>query len=101
MNNQFPVYFELMKPLQPQVCTHYIIRSPVLHLPDIRHSFSEQSIRYCLIKCLNAEKSRVAIIHSTSFYNFKTIIENEMICIYSAVYTTDDCYVCGRLTKIN
>ena len=101
MNNQFPVYFELMKPLQPQVCTHYDIRSLVFHLPDIRHSFSEQSIRYCLIKCLNAEKSRVATIHSTSFYNFKMIIENGMISTYSAGCTIDDGYVCSRLTKIN
>ena len=46
-----------MKPPLPQVCTHYDIRSPVFHLPDIRNSFAEQSIRYCLIKCLNAEES--------------------------------------------
>ena len=49
MNNQLLIYFELMKPPQPQVCTYYDIRSPVFHLPDIRHSFAEQSIRYCLL----------------------------------------------------
>ena len=86
MNNQLPVYFELMKPPLPQVYTHYIIRSPVFHLSSIRHFFSEQSIRYCLIKCLNAEKSRVAIVHNTSFYNFKMSIKNEMISTYSAVF---------------
>ena len=44
INNQLPIYFELMKPPLPQVCTHYDIRSPVFHLPEIRHSFAEQSI---------------------------------------------------------
>ena len=97
MNNQLPIYFELMKPPQPQVCTYYDIRSPVFHLPDIRHSFAEQSIRYCLIKRLNAEKSRMDIVHNTSFYNFKMNIKNEMISTYSAVCTIDDCYVCSRL----
>ena len=83
--NQLPIYFELMKPPQPQVCTYYDIRSPVFYLPDIRHSFAEQSIRYCLIKRLNAEKSRMDIVHNTSFYNFKMNIKNEMISTYSAV----------------
>ena len=87
-----------MKPPLPQVCTHYDIRSPVFHLPDIRHSFAEQSIRYCLIKRLNAEKSRMDIVHITSFYNLKKInIKNEMISASSAVCTIDDCYVCDRL----
>ena len=30
------------------VWTLHDIRSPVFYLPDIRHSFAEQSIRYCL-----------------------------------------------------
>ena len=47
-----------MKPPLLQVCTNYDIHNPVFHLPDIRHSFAEQSITYCLIKRLNAEKSR-------------------------------------------
>ena len=76
MNNQLPTYFELMKQLLSQGCTHYDICSPVFHLPNIRHSFAEQSIRYCLIKRLNAEKSRFAIAHNyTSFCNFKMSIQ--------------------------
>ena len=90
-----------MKPPLPQVCTHYDIRSPVFHLLDIGHSFAEQSIRYCLIERLNAEKSRVDIIHNTSLYNFKMSIKNEMINTYNAVCTFDVCYVCGRLNEIN
>ena len=101
MNNQLPIYLELMKPPLPQICTHYDIRSPVFHLPDIRNSFAEQSIRYFLIKRLKAKKSRMDIVHKTSLYNFKMSIENEMISTYSAVCTIDDCYVCGRSNEIN
>ena len=78
-----------MKPPLPQVCTHYDIRSPVFHLPDVKHSFAKQSI--------NAEKSRMDIVHNTSFYNFKINIKHEMISTYSEACIIDDCYVCGRL----
>ena len=43
-----------MKPVLPQICPRYKIRNSVFHLPDILHSFAEQSICYCLIKQLNA-----------------------------------------------
>ena len=47
-----------MKPVLPIICTRYEVRNPMFHLPDIRHSFGEQSILvgYCLIKQLNAEE---------------------------------------------
>ena len=48
MTNQLPVYFAIMKPVLPQVCTRYEIRNPVYHLPDIRHAFAQQSLKYCL-----------------------------------------------------
>ena len=38
-----------MKPVLPQICSRYVVQNQVFHLPDIRHSFAEQSIRYCLI----------------------------------------------------
>ena len=41
-----------MKPTLPQVCTRYEIRNPVYYLPNVRHTFAEQSLRYCLIKHL-------------------------------------------------
>ena len=75
MNSQLAIYFKLIKPPLPQVCTHYDIRRPVFHLPDIRHSFAEQSIRYCLIKRFNPKKSRMDIIHNTSLFNFKMNIK--------------------------
>ena len=62
-----------MKPPLPHVCTHYDIRSPVFHLPVIRHSVAEQSIRYWLIKRLIADI--VDIVYNTSFFNFKMRIK--------------------------
>ena len=50
MTNQLPVYFAIMKPVLPQVCTRYEIRNPVYHLPDIRHAFAQQSLKV-LEKC--------------------------------------------------
>ena len=52
MNNQLLTYFSQMKPVLPKICTRYEVRNPMFHLPDIRHSFWEQSIGYCLIVCL-------------------------------------------------
>ena len=66
---------KLLKPPLLQVCTHYDIRSPVFHLPVIKHSFAEQSTRYFIIKRLNSEKSRMGIVHNTSLYNFKMSIK--------------------------
>ena len=63
MTNQLPVYFAIMKPVLPQVCTRYEIRNPVYHLLDIRHAFAQQSLKYCLIKHLNTEE----ICDSVSF----------------------------------
>ena len=52
MSNQLPAYITVMKSTLPQVCTRYEIRNPVYHLPNVRHTFAEQSLRYCLIKHL-------------------------------------------------
>ena len=45
MSNQLPVYFAIMKPVMLQVCTRYEIRNPVYDLPDMRHAFSQQSLK--------------------------------------------------------
>ena len=94
MSNQLPTYVTVMKPTLPQVCTRYEIRKPVYHLPNVRHTFAEQSLRYCLVKHLNTEGECVDLVHSMSFLNYKVIIKNEMIHNYSAVCTIRGCYVC-------
>ena len=53
MNNNLPAYFSTMKPTVPTVCSRYEIRAPVFHLPYIRHTFAEHSVRFCLINLLN------------------------------------------------
>ena len=71
-----------MKPVLPQICSQYEVRNPVFHLPDIRHSFAEQSIRYCLIKQLNAENGSTittGMVHISSFPSYKYHINNEVI----------------------
>ena len=62
-----------MNPVLPQICSRYEVRNPVFHLPDIRHSFAEQSIRYCFIKQVNAENgSTIArgMVHTSSFLSY-------------------------------
>ena len=53
MHNDLPGYFSTMKPTLPTVCNRYEIRVPVFHLPVIRHTLAERSIRFCLIILLN------------------------------------------------
>ena len=48
MYNDLPLHFSTMKPTLPTVCRRYEIRAPMFHLPMIRHTFAEHSIRYCL-----------------------------------------------------
>ena len=71
MSNQLQVHFAIMKPVMPQVCTGYEIRNPVYHLPDIRHSFAQQSLKHCLIKYLNTEEGYA---NTSSYYLFQELI---------------------------
>ena len=51
-SNQLSAFFTIMKPILPQVCTRYEIRNPVYHLPNVRHTFAEQSLRYTYLNIL-------------------------------------------------
>ena len=52
MHNDLPLYFSAMKPTLPTVCRRHEVRTPMFHLPMIRHTFAEHSIRFCLINLL-------------------------------------------------
>ena len=81
MNNQLPEYFIDWKPELPRVCTRHEIRSPVFHLPLIRHKFAENSLRYSLKKQLNMEKCSVLItskVHTHSFPVTKHILSKKL-----------------------
>ena len=85
MNNQLSTYFVEWRPELPRVCTRYEIRSPVFHLPAIKHKFAEHSLRYCLIKQLNREKCSILItskVHTHSFQGYKTYLKNKAIDVY-------------------
>ena len=47
------------------------IRAPMFHLPMIRHTFAEHSIRYCLINLLNKDTHSTSIMErgDTDPYN--------------------------------
>ena len=69
----------------------------MFHLPDIRHSYGEQSISYCLIKQLNAEEGSLTTDMDTeSFLIYKINIERAVIDGYSNHCEIDNCYVCNR-----
>ena len=55
MNNKLPECFSTIKPKLPEIIEHYEIRSPVFHLPAIKHKFAENLLQYCLIKQINEE----------------------------------------------
>ena len=76
-----------MKPVLPIICTRYEVRNPICHLPDIRHSFGEQSIGYCLIKQLNAEDGSLAtdVVLTESFLIYKIHIKRAVIDGYIAI----------------
>ena len=86
-----------MKSVYPQLCSRYEVRNPVFHLHDIRHSFAEQSIRYCLVKQLNAENGSTittGMVHTSSFPSYKYRIKNEVITNYSVFCNIAKCHVC-------
>ena len=88
-----------MKPVLPIIYTRYEIRNPVFHLPNIRHSFGEQSIGYCLIKQLNAEEGSTLttnMVHTESFLMYKVHIKRNVIDAYNDYCEIDNCYVCNR-----
>ena len=61
-----------MKPSLPVICNYYMygIRNPKFHLPNIKHSFAEQIIQYCLINLLNKDKDASDIINFIEQHTF-------------------------------
>ena len=84
-NNQLPTYFVEWKPELSRVCVHYEIRGPVFHLPVIKHTFAEHSLRYCLVKQLK-ERSVPFSLHvkciQTPFRITKYILKIKLLTAY-------------------
>ena len=84
-----------MKPTLPTVCRRYDIKAPMLHLPMIRHTFAEHSIRFCRINLLNKDTRYTSILErvDTELYNsFKFYIKGQVLELYQKECTTN-CYV--------
>ena len=62
VHSDLPEDFLTMKPTLPTVCRRYEIRAPVFHLPVIRHTFAEHSIRFCFINLLNKDTRSIIIM---------------------------------------
>ena len=100
MNNNLPYYFNIIRPELPAICNYYEIRTPRFHLPDIKHTFAEQQIKYQLIKLLNMENCSITItgkVHTHSFQNFKYFVKNSIIDFYIDQCERRNCYSCNRM----
>ena len=74
MHKDLPSYFFYMKPTLPTMCRRYHIRAPMFHLPMIRHTSAEHSIRYCLINLLNKDTRSTSImerVDTDPYHRFK------------------------------
>ena len=103
MRNNLPAYFSTMKPTVPTVCSWYEIRAPVFHLPYIRHTYAEHSVRFCLINLLNKDTRSATImdrVDTNPFLSFKFYLKRQILESYKNACILVNCHVCRRL-KIN
>ena len=91
------------EPTLPTVCRRYEIRAPVFHLPVIRHTFAEHSIRFCLINLLNKDRRStiMEMVDTDPYPSFKFYMKEQIIDSYQKeLCIIINCPVCRRL-KIN
>ena len=103
MHNDLPGYFSIMQPTLPTVCNRYEIRVPVFHLPVIRHTLAERSIRFCLINLLNKVTRSTMIMErmdTDPYPSFKFYMKQQIFDPYQKECVIINCHVCRRL-KIN
>ena len=99
INNKLPHAFQEMKPTLPRLCDINDIRKPIFHLPNIKHKFAEQLIKYQLVKILNGENQSILItgkVHTHSFQGFKLYITNNLTNAYKELCSQPNCYTCNR-----
>ena len=104
MNNNLPAYFSTMKPILPTVCSRHEIRAPVFHLPYIRHTFAEHSVRFCLSNLLNKDTRSATIVESVDkdpFLSFKFYLKRQIFESYKNDCIIVNCHVCRRLKNNN
>ena len=87
MHNDLLLYFLAMIPTFPTVCMLYEIRAPMFHLPMIRHTFAEHSIRYYLINLLNKDTRSTSIMDRVdadpyTYHSFKFYMKGQLLELY-------------------
>ena len=70
MNNKLPNCFASYRPVLPVVNERYELRNPVFHLPVINHKFTEQSLKYCLIRQLSMDQCSNIIADKALRFHF-------------------------------
>ena len=76
-----------MTPQLPVAFDRYELRNPMSHLPTIKHKYTENSIRYCLIRQLNSEvtwastvKIKCIVFTTTLFFTNHVVAIAHQIC---------------------
>ena len=103
MHNDLPEYFSTMKPTLPTVCRRYEIRAPVFHLPVIRHTFAEHSIRFCLINLLNKDTRSTIImerVETDPYPSFKFYMKEQIFDSYQKECIIINCPACRRVADL-
>ena len=103
MHNNLLAYFSTLKPILPTVGSRYEIRAPMFHLPYIRHTFAEHSVRFCLINLLNKDTLFTMIMEKVDtdpFLSFKFYLKRQIFELYKNNLIIVNVHVCRRL-KIN
>ena len=73
MNNTLPPNCIVVKPILPQICEFHVIRKPLYHLPNIKHQFAEQLIKYHLVKLLNNTHGSTLITAKVQTHSFQGV----------------------------
>ena len=87
MNNSLPNYFNVLKPVLPNVCNYHEIRRPTFHLPNIKHEFAESMLQFQLVRLLNQERGAILItskVHTHSFLGLILIDFSGLILNYTS-----------------
>ena len=103
MHNDLPLHFSVMKPTLPTMCRRYEIRTPMFHLPMIRHTFARHSIRYSLINLLNKDTRSTSImerVDTNPYHSLKFYMKGQVLELYQKKCIIVNCCVCRR-HKIN
>jgi len=93
--NMLPIYF-YSAPFVRLPEHLYGTRNALFQLPDIKHKFAENSVRYRLPHLLNENISTILDkLHTHSEFGFTLYIKNFFINNYKEECTILNCYVCG------